>query len=744
MTQPGIILGTAPYMSPEQAKGEAVDKRTDIWAFGCILFECLTGLMAFSGDSVSEAMAAILKEEPDWGRLPQNLPEDCEKLVKRCLRKVLDRRLQSIGDARVELLDLLDRGFGQDGLEKPQETSKKKRSTLTKTIPLAVVVVSAALLGVFASRLFFDPEQTGISPQASRFPIDLPSNQHVHIHSDAQHLVISRDGSRLAWIGKTDGRLCLYTRKLNELEIHSIPGTEDLEDSSNVFLSPDGAHAGFIREGAVLTIPIEGGVATPVYDSGATGNVYAADWGDDGSIIFASPDSGLKRIPPEGGIPEEITRLKPDKGEVGHGWLSILPGSRGVLLIVSVGNYNDNHLEVLSLDSGLRKDLVSDAGIAQYISTGHLLYHRGATLYARPFDLQSLDFIGNEVPVLQDVQLETSLGRVADFSVSENGNMVYIPAGQGFGERKMIWRDRDHNIQELEGLRGGVSSPRMSPRGDQIAYTRRVGNNSQINVYDLSRKISSQVTTEGSGNNTPVWSPEGETLTFLSNKNGQFNLYAKSVLEDTDAVHLIDSPNLQWPTSWSPHGNVLIVVNRKLHDTQNDVWLLELDKDPKELIPFLNSRAMETQARFSPDGKWIAYVSNEENPEEDFYDVFIRRNPMLEGESPGKRKVSRQGGCEPVWSRTGDELFYRSLDGKRIYSVDVRSDDGLQVGEERIVLDNLNLPGFFYLFNNDTHYDVSRDGKFLMTVELDRPEIMRIVVVQNWFEELRRLVPSKK
>jgi len=421
---------------------------------------------------------------------------------------------------------------------------------------------------------------------------------------------------------------------------------------------------------------------------------------------------------------------------VAHERPRILPGGRGVLFAVGIGNFNDEHIEVLSIDTGERHVVIENTFMARYIPTGHLLFSRNDVIFAVPFDLERLEVTGPEVPVLSGVQIDSDAGRVAEFAVSRSGTLVYIPAGQGFGERQLAWVDRQGKIEFLAVAPGFYKGPRLSPSGNELAITHEPRSRSNIALYDLHRKVLTQFTFEGSSNHHPLWSPDGSKIAFASNRSGQWNLFVKPVTGIAVAVNLQKSENIQYPESWSPDGSLLAYLERSPPGDQYDVWLLPMDDEDSQPIPFLVTGSNNGSARFSPTGGWIAYVSDEEGQLE----VFVREVVRDAIGSGRKRKISRDGGLEPVWSRDGSELFYRSSDGTRLLSVPIGTQPEFEIGEEKIVLEELRMPEpqFF-----PRPYDVSPDGeRFLMVLEKDTSPTMKLNVVLNWFEELKRLVPT--
>ena len=731
-TEAGILLGTAPYMSPEQARGKAVDKRTDIWAFGCCLYEALTGKTAFMGETVSDTLARTLEREPIWDALPETTPSPIRRALRRCLQKETEGRLHDIADARIEIQETMARPF--DAAEAGSRPAPVPQPTWRGVLPWGVAAVALMIAAiVWMGRPSVDID--GASRTPTRLSIVLASDQRVAMDMDNLLMAFTRDGQRLAWIGSGAPERRIYTRSLDDLAVRPISGTEGV-DNSVVFFSPDGRWVAFRRDGALWKVSAEGGVATKLFQSESGNQIWSGDWGDDGAIVVSLAHSGLSRIPASGGEPESLTNLNRERSEVAHERPQVLPGHRAVLFAVGIGNFNDEHVEVLDLATRKRRVVIENAFRAQYVATGHLVFGRGETLFAVAFDLERLEVIGPETPVLPNVQTDILDGRVTELTVSRNGTLAYIPGGQGFGEKRLAWVTRQGGTEFLAAPPGMYSVAKLSPDATQLAVDFNKGHVRHVALYDLSRDVLSQFTFEGSGNDNPVWSPDGSRIAFSSNRAGQWNLFAKPVGGDTPAVHIQQSTNIQVPQSWSPDGSLLAYYERSATDNF-DLWLLPIDESSLQPIPFVVSEFNEHSASFSPNGGWIAYVSAEEGQPE----VYIREVVRDRMGSGLKRKVSREGGWEPKWSRDGRELFYRSRDGGRLLSVSIRIEPELAIGEEKVVLEGLQLaaPETFSL----RQYDVSPDGeRFLMVLDGETPKTMELVVVQNWGEELKRLVPT--
>jgi serine/threonine protein kinase len=733
LTEEGKIVGTYPYMAPEQLEGEKADSRTDIFAFGAVLYEMVTGKRAFEGKSRASLIAAIMSSDPrPISELQPMTPPLLDRVVKRCLAKDPDERWQSAGDLTAELRWITE------GMAPPAGSASPERAG-GRRVPLIWAGVTAALsAGLVLSLLWPSSPRSTASPPA-RFAISLPPSQHVAIIGDNRTLSLSPDGRLLAWTGGPLERRRVLLRDLDGLEVREIPGTEGVTPAPPSF-SADNARLLFVREGALWSVRLDGGVPTRLLESDTPTGLWWADWIDEETVIVSRPDSGLQRMPASGGRLEPVTQLDRARGEVSHERPHVLPGGRAVLFAVGVGNWHDCHIEVVSLETGERSTIIKEAFEAQYATSGHVLFGRDDTLFAVPFDLERLQVAGSEVAVLSPVQMDFGTGRTANFALSGTGTLAYLPGDQGLGERRLEWWYRDGRIEPLPVEPGIYSSPRISPDGQQIAITVRQGHRERLCLYDVARHVLTPLEQEGSWNARGVWSPGGDRLAFTSNRAGQWNLFVTNLRVSAQAVSLQKSAEIQQAGSWSSDGTLLAYTNRSDED-QFDIWLLPVKEPSAESIPFLVSRFNEISPAFSPDGRWLAYVSGETGQPEIFVREVLPGN-LTEGV---RRRVSRDGGWYPVWARDGSELFYLSLDGSRILTTPNQTGPGLVLGDEREVLSLRHLwPGGWGV--EDWPFDVAPDGeRFLIVSGTRGPEApMRIVVALDWTRELERLAPKSR
>ena len=715
-TQAGVILGTAAYMSPEQAKGKAVDKRADIFAFGAVLYECLTGKRAFEGEDISDTLASILAREPSWEALPSRTPESIRRLLRRCLQKDLKQRFRDIGDGRIEIEEVLAAPTTEGPVV---NTVVPARLSWRQAIPLVGALVAGAIIASIAV-WNLKPLPPPTPRLITRLTLTLPPNTQLTL-LDHPAVALSPEGNHLVHVADTGGSQQLYLRNMDSLETRPIPGTVDARAP---FFSPNGQWVGFFAEGKLKKVSISDGRALNLCEVSSPGS---ASWGANDIIVFATGNlEGLWQVSAAGGTPQVLTTPDSTKGETGHKNPWFLPGSKALLFSVLAASesYTDRQLVVLQLETGERRDLTLERGGSnpRYVPTGHLVYALEGTLMAVPFNLANLKVAGTPVPIVEGVMQSTAGSSNAQFSFSSQGSLVYVSGGMGEGERTLMWVDRKGAAQPLTETSRAFESPRLSPDGQRVAVTIREGN-TDVWVYDLRRSTLTRFTTEESEEEPPTWTPDGNRLTFAASRPGEPpTVFLKAADGSGDEDVLLTSEYHTHLGSWSPDGQTLVWSG------SGDLWFLELEGGKPR--PFLQTRFAETSPRFSPDGKWLAYNSDKSGRQE----VYLQPFP-----GPGSVwQISSQGGEEPVWALNGGqmELFYRN--GDRMMVVDITTEASLSVGTPRLLFEGRYWSTSWSL----TNYDVSPDGqRFLMVKEDSRP-VTQMNVVQNWFEELRRLVPT--
>jgi len=718
MTAAGVLLGTAAYMSPEQARGKPVDKRADIWAFGCVLWEMLIGQRLFTGDTVSDVLAAVLREEPDWKGLPASTPVAVRRLLRRCLQRDPGRRFHDIADARLEIEEA--RADSPAELLPPVPEPHRWRA-----VHGAVAVLAGAVLGGLVIWGWLRPTPP-LSPSVTRFTISLPEGQR--LGGPFHPLAISADGTTLAYVVESEEERQLYIHELSELEARPLAGTEG---AANPFFSPDGQWVGFYAGNKLKKAHIAGARVTdlcevPVWLSGPWGAGSA--WGTDGRIVFALGidvgEGGLKSISDAGGAGELLVRNEGNEYLV---WPHLLPNHRDLLF--SISRERGSELVLLSLESSERRTLLRDARgplQARYLRTGHLVYSEEGRIFAAPFDPARFE-VGTPKPVLESIHTEwlTGVGSTTAFALSASGTLCYVP-GSTVDRRELVWVDRDGSTTPLAVEPAFFSNPKLSPDGTRATVqVMTSGGFGGIWLCDLRRGTRTPLTHRGD-NQEPIWTPDGRWITFTDGSSLHRSLADGSgEIEDL----LMTTDGFPFPSSWSPDGGVLAYYTVGT-ENRRDIHGMNLDGD-RTPFPILVTEFNEHSPVFSPDGGLLAFVSDRSGKEE----VYVQPYP-----APGPRhQVSTEGGREPMWSRDGRELFYRS--GDRMIAVRVETEPRFSAGLPRVLFE----ARFQMDRGGGQMYDVSADGqRFLMIRSPQEHELTEIRVVLNWAEELKRLVPMER
>jgi serine/threonine-protein kinase len=710
-TREGVILGTAAYMSPEQARGRAVDERTDLWAFGCVLYEMLTGRAPFQADTGPDTLAAILTREPEWSLLPANTPPPIRRLLRRCLERDPKRRWRSAADARIELEETTaveggDRAAGNEGL------TRRSRRPSWRLAAVGLIITAGAGGAIWRlTRGAVEPP-----PAVTRLTVPLPATQRLDSDDGAAPLALSADGRRLAYVAHGEGGTLLYLRELDAFEARPMAGTEG---ARYPFFSPDGQWVAFFAGGRLKRVPIAGGAPLPVCDAPRVAG--GGTWGRDGTIVFAAGDSGLLRVAARGGNPEPVATegLGPDA--VAFRWPRFLPDGRALLATLadeSAGRYTET-LGTLSLETGQWTPL-GRGSQARYLPSGHLVYHaphaREGELHVVGFDLERRAVRGEAVAVLDGV-FRGSGGGAAYFDLAETGTLVFAPGGL---KHALVSVDRDGRRTPLSEDRLGFRFPRLSPDGRRVAVTIDP-RPSQIWVYDLERRSRLPLAIEGHSI-TPLWTPDGRRVVYYSDPGG--DLYWRAADASDAPERLLARAGAQYPMSWTRDGrSVIFTDDRTLQAGRMGVWILPLEGDAR---PLFEAGASLNHGLPSPDGRWLAYSSDESGRRE----VYVRAFPDVDA---GKWAVSTDGGHSPRWSPDGRELFY--MDGSTVLAVPVEAEGASFATGAPTAL----FSGPFDA-TQDSNFDVSPDGSSFVMVEADpdtRPN--RLQVVLHWAEELKRL-----
>jgi serine/threonine-protein kinase len=728
-------------MSPEQARGQAVDKRTDIWAFGCVLYEMLTGRSAFAGNTISDTIAAILDREPDLAALPKKTPAPIAKLLQRCLEKDPKRRVPDIAVARFELDEALTGPAAATVLPPVRPLRMWQR-------PVPLVAGIVVLLGV---TLFGFWALTRPSPRrVVRLTVTLSGATALDFGGSGPipNLAISPDGTRLAYAGA--GAQGIVVRALDELQPTTL---RSLGAPAGLFFSPDGQWIGFFDAdgpGTLKKIAATGGPPVTVSRFNGPSNPRGASWSTDDSIIFATENTilGLLRVSAAGGEPEVLTTPNRDQGELAHWWPEVLPGGKAVLFTITTAG--GEQIAVLDLTTRQQKILIRSGIHARYVPTGHLVYSVDGALWAVAFDLRRLEVVGTPVPVLEQV-MTSPLG-AAYMSLSDDGTLVYVPGGVLGLPRTVVWVDRQGREEPLKTPPRAYWYPRLSPDGTRVALDVR-DQESDIWIWDLAREKLTRFTFDPQQDTHPAWTPDGLRVLFRSARSGQGNLFWQAA-DGTGAVErLTESANEQFPGAFSPDGTRL-VFREETKTTGEDLMVLVLEGDRRgqpppqglgqpgrtsasEARPLVRTTFSELNGEISPDGRWLVYQSNESGQHE----IYVRPFPDI---ARGRWQISTGGGTRPLWARSGKELFYLGPSGA-VMSTSVEDGSGFRAGNPTRLFEG---PYFAALNAAGRTYDVSLDGqRFLMIKEgasTDATSAPRgIVVVQNWTEELKRLIAAK-
>jgi Tol biopolymer transport system component len=719
MTAFGVILGTAAYMSPEQAAGKPVDRRSDLWAFGVVLLEMLTGHRVFTGETVTHVLSAVLKSEPDWSLLPRDTPASIRKLLRRCLEKDRKRRLDSAADARLEIEEAIDTA----GDEKVVPATV--RGEWRRALPWGV----AAGLAVAASAVTWVMKEP--SPQSAvRLAINLPPGQRLAALNQPA-LAISPDGRNLVYVATHDngGAQQLYVRPLESQDAKPISGTEG---AVGPFFSPDGQWIGFFAGGQLKKVSVSGGAVVPLASAPSPGG---GSWSRDGTLavqLMIVGQQGLQQVPEGGGEPRQLTLLA--KGEFIHRWPEFLPGGRSLLFVESAtgATWGSAHIAVEPIEEGEKRKpaassrtVLAQGSQPRYAPTGHLLYAQAGTMMAAPFDARRLAVTGPAVPVLDGV-MQFNMTGAAQYNLSATGTLVYLPGKISDAQSRLAWVSRTGQEQLLPAVAHNYIYPRVSPDGRRLAVE-ILEQEEQTWIYDISSDHLTRLAFEGSVNNIPAWSPDGKRVVFSSNRSGvASNVFWALADGSGGAERLTTSEHVNFPTSVSSKGQLAYV--EVAPDTGSDIWVLQISD--RKAQPFVRTRFDETAPAFSPDGRWLAYSSTESGRRE----IFVQPYPG----SGGKWQISTDGGHEPVWNPKGRELFYRI--GSRVMAVDVDTTSGFSAGKPRALFEGPYAVGTGFPL-----YDVSPDGqRFLMLKPVDvQAAPTQINVALNWLEELKRRVPVK-
>jgi eukaryotic-like serine/threonine-protein kinase len=745
-TQEGMILGTATYMSPEQARGLPVDTRTDVWAFGCVLYEMLTGRKTFHGETVTDCLAAIVGREPDWTVLPPSVPDNVVALIKRCLQKDVQSRLAHIGHAHRELDDALATVTGRV-YRAPVERPVRRRIPVLAYAAATAVILIAGALGVGAIRqLMLKPE---------RVDIGLPNDEFIP-STHSSELALSNDGTliayasskRMAVMPKMDSNGAGDASDQTDDSSGSMPAMAMVEQiyvrapgkgtarplggalGSAPFFSPDGKWLGFWHTptGTLRKVALSGGAPTKIAD--AVSGIAGATWGPDDTIVFAWFD--LFRVPASGGSPTPLLKVDEQRGERFFRHPSFLPSGKAVLFTVGMADtysYDDAEIGVLPLDTGKKKILVQGGTSPRYSPSGHLIYARAGTLLAVPFDPEKLEVTGQPFPVANGLFMSANTGMAA-FSISSAGHLVYAAGPVEHGTRLPVWVDKDGHKSPLPVKPRAYLHPRLSPDGRQLAIEVE-GASHDIFTYDFARGGEPTKMSFDGASHWPSWTPDGRRLTFRSWKTGTMTMWWMPADRSSPPELLTNIGSMQSPESWSPDGKTLAFTQMDDPQSGSDIYTLSLDGDRKPR-PLLRTKFSEGSPKFSPNGAWLAYSTNESGQPE----VWAMGYPAGE-----RIHISTNGGTDPLWRRDGRQLYYRL--GDQMMVVDISYGPSLSASKPRVLWRGDYLAGAGSSCGmagpTSANYDVTPDGERFLMIEDASPaaECERLRVVSNWSVELK-------
>ncbi len=698
-TGPGVVVGTAAYMSPEQARGWDVDRRTDVWSFGCVLFEMLTGTRAFAATTHADTIAAVMAREIDWQALPAATPPSIARLLRRCLARDPKRRLRDIGDAQLEL----DDAASEPAVDRERHGGNRRVKARVGAIS-AAVFATGLLAG--SAAVWFGRPQAPPQGNAVHFVVSLPSTAQL-AGLDFPSLAISPDGSTLAFVASRGSQTQLFVRAMSSLESTPLQGTTN---AVAPFFSPDGRWVAFFAGGELKKVALSGG--TPVTLCEAPVGL-GGSWNQDDVILFAATTgSGISQVSAYGGRPQRTSTLDVDKGEFSHRWPEWLPGAKTILYTVgTVGSWNDAQIVAQSLATGERTIVVQGGSNPRYLASGHLLYVHDGVIMSVPFDANRVRVTGTAVPVLEGV-LQSSDG-AAQFSISPLGHAAYVEGTFGSEQRRLVMVGRDGVVTPLSAPPLPYQWPRVSPDGQKILVTIE-GSAPDLWLYDLRSSSITQLTFDA-GANFPAWTRDGHGVVFTSARNGPPNLFVTALNQPAATERVASSDHMQVAGAWSSDGATLAFVERRPNTGRDILLVSPRDNQPPQ--PWLASPHEESTPRLSPDGRWLAYVSNQSGHDE----VYV--GSVADAERV--HSISTGGGAEPVWGTNAQELFYRSPAGMMVAAFEGTA--------TRVARTRLLFKGDFAGGTIDaSNYDVMPDGQRFIMVQRQSPAPTTLHVLMNW------------
>ena len=699
-TQMGMVIGTAAYMAPEQAKGKVVDKRADVWAFGAVLFEMLTGQKPFVGDDVSDTLATVLKTDPEWNALPADTPARLRQLLQTCLQKNPKQRVHDVADVRLAMEGAFETAATTPGAS----VHAPELQVWQRPVVVVGLVVVAVLITALAASIMMRPEPVQ-SPDLVQFAIVPPDTAPLFFGANTRDIVISPDGTQVVYRASSETGPQLNLRRLDQLDGASLRGGEG---GSGPFLSPDGEWVGFTTGGTLTLqkVSILGG--PPVMLTESPGFILGASWGTDDQIIFGTFQGGLMRVSGGGGEPERLTTPNTEEGEVDHLWPFIIPGREAVVFVINTAaDMLTGQLAVLDLSTGDVTRLGLAGVSPHYVSTGYLVYAaEDGSVRAVPFDASALEVTGNPVPLVEGVMVKDS--GAANFSISDTGALAYVPGGRGSSDQTLALVGRDGTVEPLTVPPAPYLAPRLSPDGAKLVVQTAEEDGGVLWVYDLAGDAQIQQLTFDGDNQRPIWTPDSQRITFSSDREGTMSLYSMPADGSGVAERLTtaEEGTSHWAGSWAPDGQTLLFNVERDRTTDWDIWTLS-DSGHETQSLYDTPDTIYVGAELSPDGEWLAYGAG---PNAALIDIYVEPFPP----TGSRRRISQSGGYWPFWSPDGDRLFYRppSFSAEiALRSVDVVTEPAFAfTNEQTLPVEGFNVVAFY------RDYDITPDGERLVMV----------------------------
>ena len=726
-TQMGVIMGTAAYMSPEQAAGQTADTRSDVWSFGVVLYEMLTSQRLFTGETVSHVLAKVLDRELDFSALPTPTPAPIKRLLRRCLERKPKRRLGDVGEMLIHLEEAATTAAEEPSLATSVTDVTQPagwRQALLLAFGMSVVAVVITGLAVWSV----------MRPGPSRVArFEVSPDDTLTIAGFSGDVAISSDGEHVAFVTGSsfagDARQ-LHVRSLDQVSARLVAEGGPVSP----FFSPDSQEVGFYdihpTPSVLKRVSVRGGPASTIAELPGS-QLRGASWGPDGTIVFASNDSasGLWQVSAVGGEPEQLTTPDQEQGEAAHRWPAILPGGEAVLFTIIANPVEDSQIAVLSLDTREQKVIVRGSH-PRYAPTGHLVYGVEGNLWAVGFDLDRLEALGDAVPVVEGALTKAS--GAASFDLARDGSLVYV-AGTSVGiGRTLVWVDREGREEALDAEAGDYLGVRVSPNGAHLA----LDFDRDVQTYDTVRGTFNRVTTDPGNDQFPIWTPDGTRLVFQSDRGGSPELFW-TLADGTGTPEPIVSREGDLigtlPEAWTPDGGTLLFT--EVRAGVADIGTVSMEGDPTADL-LIEDEFVTAAPTVSPDGRWLAYQSNLSGQGE----IYVQRFPEL----GNRQRISTGGGRVPRWSPDGTELFYQSPGGRQLFAVPIVTEPAFTAGVSEVLFEGAYLAP---VIASRRPYDLTPDGDRFVMIKSpastsDADEHTQITWVQNWTEELTRLFPD--